>query len=216
MPGAGVVRRKPVQRRSIERVNRLLDACASVLDDVGYDRLTTREVARRAGIPIGTLYQFFGGKQALCGALARRNLDLWVQRLHDRLAGLPVTCWSETAAVVVEEFVAMKRTVPGFGVVDFGDVRTDRPILLDGRAREENNTLVARRLARFGVEDLGLPAVGQDGPVDDGRLLLVLRVAVELADGLLRLAFRAEPEGDPELIAEAGAALRGYLAARLG
>jgi AcrR family transcriptional regulator len=216
MPGVAAVRREPVQRRSIERVNRMLDACASVLDDVGYDRLTTREVARRAGVPIGTLYQFFAGKQALCGALARRNLDLWVQRLHERLAQLSVTRWSDAAAVVVEEFVAMKRTAPGFGVVDFGDARPDRPILLDGGEQEENNLLVARRLARFGVEDLGLPVAGHEGPVDDGGLLLVLRVAVELADGLLRLAFRVDPQGDPELIAEAGAALRGYLAARLG
>ena len=216
MPGVAAVRREPVQRRSIERVNRMLDACASVLDDAGYERLPTREVARRAGVPIGTLYQFFAGKQALCGALARRNLDLWVRRLHERLAQLSVASWSDTAAVVGEEFVAMKRTAPGFGVVDFGDARPDRPILLDGGEQEENNLQVARRLARFGLEDLGLPAVGQDGPVDDGQLLLVLWVAVELADGLLGLAFRADPEGDPELIAEAGAALRGYLAARRG
>ena len=208
MPGVGATRREPVQRRSIQRVGRLLDACAAVLDDTGYDGLTTREVARRAGVPIGTLYQFFGGKQSLCAALARRNLDAWVSRLHERLAALWVTRWSQTAAVVVEEFVAMKRTVPGFTVVDFGDTRVGRPILLDGTEQAENNELVAARLARFAVDDLGLP--------DAEDLQLVLRVAVELTDDLLRLAFRVDHQGDPAVIAETEAALRAYLSDRLG
>jgi AcrR family transcriptional regulator len=208
VPGAQLIRRQPVQRRSVLRVTRLLDACASVLDDVGYDALTTREVARRANIPIGTLYQFFGGKQALCCALAQRNLEEWVRRLNERLAALAVTRWSDTAAVVVEEFVTMKRTVPGFGVVDFGDTRSGRPIMLDGTERAENNELVAARLARFAVEDLGLPST------DD--LLLVLRVAVECVDSLLALAFRHDRDGDPALIAEAEAALHAYLTRRLG
>jgi AcrR family transcriptional regulator len=208
VPEARLIRRQPVQRRSIERVARLLDACASVLDDVGYDALTTREVARRAGVPIGTLYQFFGGKQALCCALAQRNLEEWVRRLHERLAALQVARWSDTAAVVIEEFVTMKRTVSGFGVVDFGDARPGRPILLDGTEQADNNELVAARLARFAVDDLGLPVT------DD--LQLVLRVAVESVDALMALAFRRDRNGDPDLIAEAESALHSYLAARLG
>jgi AcrR family transcriptional regulator len=203
-----LIRRQPVQRRSVERVARLLDACASALDDVGYDALTTREVAHRAGVPIGTLYQFFGGKQALCWALAQRNLEEWVRRLHERLSALQVARWSDSAAVVVEEFVSMKRTVPGFGVVDFGDACPGRPIPMDPDEQVENNELVAVRLAQFGVEDLGL------APSDD--LALALRVAVEMTDGLLRLAFRRDPSGDPALIAEAESALRSYLSVRLG
>lgn len=216
MPGSAAVRREPVQRRSMERVARMLDACAEVLDEVGYDRLTTREVARRANVPIGSLYQFFASKQALCGALARRNLEAWVDRLRERLSLAPVGRWSDTAGVVVEEFVAMKRTVPGFGIVDFGDTRPDRPILLDGAERVPNNELVARRLAWFGVAELGLPDAAGAGLADEAELRRVLRVAVELADGLLRLAFVVDPAGDPALVAETEIALRGYLSARLG
>jgi AcrR family transcriptional regulator len=192
----------------VERVTRLLDVCAELLDEVGYDALTTREVARRAGVPIGTLYQFFAGKSALCGALAARNLDLYLGRLRERFAGSALAHWSDTASVVVEEFVAMKRTVPGFGVVDFGDVRKGEHYLLDGDRLVENNELVAQRLARFGVEDLGLAEVADLGQV--------LRVAVEVADSLLRLAFREDPRGDPRLAGEAAWLLRSYLAARLG
>jgi hypothetical protein len=72
----------------------------------------------------------------------------------------------------------------------------------------ENNELVAVRLARFAVEDLGLP--------DAVDLHLALRVAVELTDSLLGLAFRIDRQGDPVLIAETEAALRVYLCHRLG
>src|SRR3954454_9336072 len=153
----GTARRRPMQRRSAERVGRLLDACAEVLDEVGYDALTTREVARRAGVPIGTLYQFFADRQALCRALAERNLDLFVDRLQRRLAAAHVSRWAGTAPIVVAEFVAMKHTVPGFAVVDFGDSRGGKPLLLDAGAARANNELVSDRLLALGVEALGLP-----------------------------------------------------------
>ncbi|MBS2963998.1 TetR family transcriptional regulator [Actinocrinis puniceicyclus] len=207
-PDVGPVRRRPVQRRSLERFERMLDACARLLDEVGYDELTTSEVARRAGVPIGTLYQFFDGKQALTRALARRNLDLFLDRLHVRFAAAPaVETWADAASAVVAEFVAMKREVPGFASVDFGDARPGKDYLLDERREMENNRMVAERLKVLGVHDLGLP----DGPDVDRTLL----VAVEAADSVLRLAFRRHPAGDPDLIAEADLLLRGYLAARL-
>lgn len=207
-PDVGPVRRRPVQRRSLERFERMLDACAHLLDEVGYDELTTSQVAKRAGVPIGTLYQFFDGKQALTRALARRNLDRFLDRLHARFADDPgVRTWADAASVVVAEFVAMKREVPGFATVDFGDARPGRDYLLDTQREVENNRLVADRLKQLGVADLGLP----DGPDVDRALL----VAVEAADSVLRLAFRYGRDGDPDLIAEADLLLRGYLGTRL-
>jgi AcrR family transcriptional regulator len=205
----GPVRRRPVQRRSVERFERMLEACAQLLDEVGYDELTTSQVAKRAGVPIGTLYQFFDGKLALTRALARRNLDLFLDRLHARFADteVPVTTWADAASVVVAEFVAMKREVPGFGAVDFGDARPGKHFLLDAEREVENNQLVAERLKKLAVDDLGLP----DAPGVDRALL----IAVEAADGVMRLAFRYGPDGDPDLIAEAEILLRGYLEARL-
>jgi AcrR family transcriptional regulator len=208
-PPRGPVRRRPVQRRSVERFERMLDACAQLLDEVGYDELTTSEVAKRAGVPIGTLYQFFDGKLALTRALARRNLDLFLERLHARFAEplSPVRTWADAASVVVAEFIAMKRGTPGFAAVDFGDARPGKHFLLDAEREVENNQLVAERLKQLAVADLGLP----DVPGLDRALL----IAVEAADSVLRLAFRYGPDGDPDLIAEAEILLRAYLDARL-
>lgn len=204
---AGEVRRLPVQRRSLERFERMLDACAELLDEVGYESLTTSQVAKRAGVPIGTLYQFFDGKPAMARALARRNLETFLGRLRARFAAAPELDWPSTGGAVVDEFVAMKREVPGFSVVDFGEVHKNRPYLLDAENELENNQIVAQQLKDLAISDLGL--------ADLPGLDLILLTAVEAADGVLRLAFRYGPAGDPRLIAEADALIRGYLALRL-
>src|ERR1700754_4785079 len=81
----GTLRRRPAQRRSLERVERMLDECARLLDELGYEALTTKEVARRAEVPIGTFYQFFPDKQGLVRALAMRNLEAFLDRITTRL-----------------------------------------------------------------------------------------------------------------------------------
>ncbi|MGO4760328.1 TetR/AcrR family transcriptional regulator, partial [Streptomyces sp. 2MCAF27] len=80
------LRRAPVQRRSAERLGRILDACAELLDETGYEDLSTRAVAERAGVPIGSVYRFFSNKRAMAEALAHRNLDQYAARVTERLA----------------------------------------------------------------------------------------------------------------------------------
>jgi AcrR family transcriptional regulator len=207
VPGtAEGLRRLPVQQRSRERFERLLDACATLLAEVGYEALTTAQVARRAGVPIGTLYTFFDGKPALTRALARRNLETFLGRVRARFAATPARSWPDAGAAVIDEFVAMKREVPGFAVVDFGEVGKDRqPNLL--AAELENNQIVAQQLKELALSELHLP--------DRPGLDAVLLTAVEATDSVLRLAFRYGPDGDQDLIAEAGAMIRGYLTDRL-
>ncbi|MFI5527272.1 TetR family transcriptional regulator [Kitasatospora sp. NPDC051853] len=216
-PGAPVPpRRRPVQQRSQERFERLLDACAELLDEVGPGALTTKETALRAGVPIGTLYQFFSGKESLLAALASRNLDLYLDRLGSRLDAEAPPGVPGFVHLAVTEFVAMKRTVPGFGQLDFGlvEVLTAGP---EGGAEEggeesgvdglhlldtelDNNAAVAQRLQSLGGGLFG----GPGHP-------LALRVALECADSVLKLAFRTDPQGDPALIAECERLLRCYL-----
>jgi AcrR family transcriptional regulator len=65
------LRRQPLQKRSKERVARVLGAAAEILAEVGYAGLTTNAVAERAGVPVGTLYQFFERKEDIVAALVR-------------------------------------------------------------------------------------------------------------------------------------------------
>ncbi|MFD5342459.1 TetR/AcrR family transcriptional regulator [Streptomyces anulatus] len=199
----GTPRRLPVQKRSLERFERLLDACAELLDEVGYSGLTTKEVARRAEVPIGTLYQFFSDREGLVGALAARNLESFLGRVTERLEREAPDGVAGMVEVTVDEFVAMRRTITGFGVVDFGAAGQDHT-LEPGR---DNNTAVAGQLRALTASLTGVE--------DDAELELALRVALECADGVLQLAFRTHPQGDPQLIAECKHVLNSYLNDRL-
>lgn len=196
-PPAVPLRRAPVQRRSAERLARILDACADLLDEVGYDDLSTRAVAVRAGVPIGSVYRFFGNKREMADALARRNLERYTERVGQRLKGGADGGWRAALDAVLDEYLAMKRTAPGFSLVDFGN---QIPV---GARHGEPNHRVADRLL-----DLLSGHLPRD-PDDDLRRTFL--VAVETADTLVQLAFRARPEGDERIIAEMRELLRAYL-----
>jgi AcrR family transcriptional regulator len=192
------LRRAPVQQRSAERLARILDACAELLDETGYEQLSTRAVAARAEVPIGSVYRFFSNKRALADALARRNLDSYAERITGRLTAIPAADWRSAIDAVLDEYLAMKRSVPGFALVDFG-----APAPVDDPASDANRR-VAERLAQLLSGHLGRTA--------DEDLLRTILVCVEAADALLQLAFRTDPSGDPAIVAETRVLIQTYLA----
>jgi AcrR family transcriptional regulator len=68
-------RKSPVQARSAASVEAILKATIQVLLKVGKERLTTTRVAARAGVSVGTLYQYFPNKGALLRGALQRHLD---------------------------------------------------------------------------------------------------------------------------------------------
>jgi AcrR family transcriptional regulator len=200
---AAPLRKQPVQERSTRRVARILDTCAELVSEVGYDGLTTTVLARRAGVAIGSLYQFFPDKRAVVRALTQRFLDDFLLRLESTVDFDSFQNWWEAVDAVMDTYIGMHRTVPGFGVLHFGDI-VDQHLLNPG---QDNNTVVAEQLARL--------LVGRFALKDDTALRLALLVAIEAADAVLNLAFRRRQDGDPELIAAAKDLVRGYLAGHL-
>ncbi|MER6787211.1 TetR/AcrR family transcriptional regulator [Streptomyces sp. NPDC000658] len=201
VPQATSLRRAPVQRRSAERLTRILDACADLLDEVGYDALSTRAVAERAGVPIGSVYRFFGNKRQMADALAQRNLERYAERVTERLKEAGRGDWRAAMDAVLDEYLAMKRTAPGFSLVDFGN---QIPV---GARHAEPNHRVADRLTDLLSDHL------VRAPDDDLRRVFL--IAVETADTLVHLAFRVDPQGDPKVIDETRELLRAYLARAL-
>ncbi|WP_338776899.1 TetR/AcrR family transcriptional regulator [Streptomyces sp. DG1A-41] len=198
VPHATSLRRAPVQRRSAERLTRILDACADLLDEVGYDALSTRAVAQRAGVPIGSVYRFFGNKRQMVDALAQRNLERFSERVTQRLREAGDGGWREAMDAVLDEYLEMKRTAPGFSLVDFGN---QIPV---GARQAEPNHRVADRLTEL------LSGYLEREP--DEELRRIFLIAVETADTLVHLAFRIAPEGDRKIIEEMREMLRAYLA----
>lgn len=68
-------RKKPSQQRSAATVDSIIEAAARILESQGYAGLTTNSVARRAGISIGSLYQYFPNKASIIRALIDREAE---------------------------------------------------------------------------------------------------------------------------------------------
>ncbi len=181
----------------------MLDACAQILDESGYDGLSTTRIAQRANVAIGSVYQFFPDKQAVAQALALRNLERFGERIGALLEHGPAGRWSQIVGQAIDIFVEMHRTVPGFRVLRFGDVADLH--LLDESA--DNNAVVAGRLRALIVRSTGV--------TDTPELERAFAIAVESADALIKMAFRWEPEGDDRVIAEAKNLIQSYLATYL-
>ncbi|ASU86005.1 TetR/AcrR family transcriptional regulator [Nocardiopsis gilva YIM 90087] len=181
------------------RVQRMLDACAELLDEVGYDELSTTRIAERANVAIGSVYQFFPDKKAITQALGLRYLDMFSARVTDRLSQGDFSHWSEAVDVIIDEYLDMHRHVPGFRSLHFGDAVDIR--LFD--ANNDNNQVIAARL-----RDLLISIAGVE---ESAELDRAITVAVESADAVLKLAFRCDPEGDQHLIDETKLLLRSYL-----
>jgi AcrR family transcriptional regulator len=68
-------RRRPVQERSTATVEAIVQAAAQVFARHGYAAGTTNRIAERAGVSIGTLYQYFPNKDAILVALTERHVQ---------------------------------------------------------------------------------------------------------------------------------------------
>lgn len=96
-------RKQPRQARSQATVEVILEATIQVLLAEGLPRLTTIRVAERAGVSVGTLYQYFPQKQALLFALLQRHLEKLVHTMET--AALSVQ--GKPLAVMVKHIVSV-------------------------------------------------------------------------------------------------------------
>lgn len=180
-------------------MERMLDACADLLDEIGYEALSTTRIAERAGVAIGSVYQFFPDKRAIAQAVTRRHVERFISRVGRRFLSEEYRDWWDAVDAIIDEYVEMHRTVPGFRSLHFGDVVDLN--LLD--AVSDNNTVIAGRLRGLLLQEYGL--------ADSEELDLAILVAVEAGDAVLKLAFRRDPRGAPEIVAEAKRLVRSYL-----
>ena len=181
----------------------MLSATAELIDEVGYDGLTTTLIAERAGVAVGSLYQFFPDKRAVVQELTLRNLERFVRMISERFESERPAHWWQAVDTVFDAYLRMYREVPAFSRLHFGDV-VDLRLLDPGR---ENNAVIAEKLTELISEEFG--------PTPD-ELQLPLTVAVEAADAVLHLAFRRDGgNGDQRMVAEAKDLVRGYLASRI-
>jgi len=69
------LRHTPKQLRGQRKVDHILRVAEALFAEAGFENVTTNAVAARAGISIGSLYQFFSGKDAILEAIADRYIE---------------------------------------------------------------------------------------------------------------------------------------------
>ena len=196
------LRRQPVQQRSAKRVEQMLEACAALIDELGYDGVTTTLIAERAEVAVGSLYQFFPDKRAVVQALTQRNLEYFMTEIGGRLDEAHLEHWWDGADIAFDIYVHMYREVPGFSRIRFGDV-VDLRLIADER---DNNTVIADGLAELIADKFAVPLE---------QVRLPIAVAIEIADGILNLAFRRKLFPTDIVINEARTVVRAYLSGKL-
>lgn len=203
-PGGAPIRTEPVQQRSAERLSKLLDAAASAVDEVGFDRITTAMIAERAGASIGTVYRYYPDRVAVLQGLRERAVQRFRAKVAEELSERKPTNWWDAVDCSVSAFVTLYRTEPGFRILHFVD--RERAPIEEGAQIESG--YFARRMADILAEEFGLP----HGP----ELNFRLEIAVEMSDAILSRAFYSDPQGDQRFIDEARTVVHNYLVGYYG
>ena len=112
-------RKVPVQARSRQRVERVLDTAARLVDDIGPEAVTTASIAAAAGVSIGWLYDFFPNRESVFDAVVERSFEKVTPLAESVHASMPAADWRETLEAVVWTLFDFYRDEPGFRVLWF-------------------------------------------------------------------------------------------------
>lgn len=182
------LRNEPVQARSTARLTALLDATAQIVDEIGFERLTTAMVADRARASIGTVYRYFPDRIAVLQSLAARNLERVVVRCVAEVGRPGHADWQAALSAAFAIFTDGFRDEPGFRSLRTGDVLDLGP----AEANRLFNQVLADKIMDALVERFGV--------IDTPRTRLLLEAAIHVSDGLAARAFARDPEGDERFL----------------
>lgn len=198
------MRRSPRQARGRQRVARLLDAAEELFGEVGFEAATTNQIAARAGVPIGSLYQFFSNKEAIVSAVAARYQEAAGAAMDAALgpdaAGLPA---EELAARILDAMV-------GFGSARMGFTRM---VLQTGASPHFAG--VAAALMDLAAARLDAVLAARRPALAATERPMAARVAMTAVMALLGLATAEKNHGHAHvetMLAEAHRLLAAYLA----
>lgn len=181
-------RRSPQQERSRAKVDAILDAADAIIVDRGLDALTTTLVAERAGVAVGTLYQYFDGVPAIIDALVARHARRFASFLESALAARTFRRKRDAANAALDALIDYYRSEPTFGALWRGS-----PQLTGAGIAEASDDLVG----------IVIGAVTAQGLVTDIDEDFVREAQVQwaVATSLIQVAFARDPDGDAAVLA---------------
>ena len=195
------MRRQPKQARSQERVHHILDVAEQLFIEFGYEQTTTRAIAIRAAIPVGSLYQFFPDKEALVRALANRYFEQEYQifvQLHTELAKADIATYVERMVNAFEDFAQQH---PGYRAV-LGQLIDLMTITDASKFNEYDQQILVELADFFSRRNLQLDAT---------QSRLIATTVVKVSNELLWLSFTREPLERKQLVKETKTLITAYL-----
>lgn len=107
-----VPRKRPTQERSRRKFEDILSSAREELIDVGFESLTCEQIAHRADVPIGTLYQYFANKYVVVCELDRVDTAAVSDELSAFAAEIPSLEWPALLEKFLDHLAALWRTDP--------------------------------------------------------------------------------------------------------
>lgn len=193
-------RRRPLQERSQETVQRIFRATSRLLVAFPLEQITTSRIAKDAGISIGALYRFFPEKQSILDAIAVHHIEDFRASMESRLPALGIMNGPEFLGAVIDAYVEFLDARPDFRTIAFGQHISEAT----RRRHTQPDAGGPGFVKRFMVEMLGMG--------DASELDLRLRVAIEAGERLIIFAYEQhDAAGRALVIAELKRLLSGYL-----
>lgn len=201
---AGIApRRTPVQARSIERVERILDAASELLAEGGYDAVKTNLIAKKAEVSIGSVYQFFPNRFAIFNALADRYRERISNVLNTHLTLSEDTASWEDA--VDRTVVALADLWKGERAFQSVWITVQNTPELREASEAYREALIGDRIGDF------LQTIAPDIPPD--RIRAIGRVVLEASNLVLDLSIQGPEEDSETMIEELQLLLKAYIRA---
>jgi AcrR family transcriptional regulator len=197
-------RKMPTQARSRARVADILKAAGALLGEVGYDGLSTNLIAERADVPVGSIYQFFEGKDDIVAALVEQFQERILKLVGEQLdAASAMRDRRAFIARLVDGIAGIQAEASAFVCVFSGSQSHAR---FDGLARDLRRTLT-RHLDRVFAE--AFPRLPKD---DRGRMLAAWS---DITGAMISSLDRSKPGERGKLLDELKTVLGAYLDAKL-
>ena len=188
-----------MQARGQATFERILDATAQLLDDVGTEALTTNLISRTADVNVATLYQYFPNKQSVLLALFKRQNETRVEIGKQMISGLAqADDWRKMIGSGVQAVAEARRSAGGATALRLA-MRSSPDLMAHDR---QQSVEIAGTLSHELVE----AGVKQD------KALLVARCTIEALTALLDM-WSIESNGrDDRILDQAKGLVCGYLA----
>ena len=201
-------RKQPKQPRSRDTVEVILTAAERILARDGLDGLTTARIAEVAGISVGSLYQYFPNKEAICGALIERTTEQIHRALVAALEATASLPYERAFGVLIEGMLTAFRGNARMHAGLMEMIPVAGRVALYRRILERHTEAIAHALSLRGAE-VRRPArlvayvlvAAADGviqklthdPIDDAQVREVVREVVEMGVAYLRPPKSAAP-----------------------